>query len=78
MNDENGFELIIAVVFSMSTQLGGLGPKAEYLVMPFRLGEGEPLSDYYLRSLAIISELVLMKYQTGQINNITGKYIMEI
>ena len=30
MNNDNGFELIIAVVFIIITQLGGLGPKAQY------------------------------------------------
>ena len=27
MNNENGFDLIIALVFDISPQLGGLGPK---------------------------------------------------
>ena len=46
--------------------------------IPFRLGEGEPLPYFHLRALAIRSELVLVRYQTGKINNITGKYIMEL
>ena len=37
---DNGFEILVAVVFVMSTQLGVLGPKAKYLVIPFYLGEG--------------------------------------
>ena len=44
MNNDNGFDLIIFVVLSMSTQLGGLGPKAQYLVIHFRLGEGYTLT----------------------------------
>ena len=62
----------------MIPQLGGLGPKAQDLVIPFRLGEGEILSDFHIRALVIISELVLMRYQTVHINNFTGKYIMEL
>ena len=62
----------------MSPQLGGLGLKDQDLVIPFRLGEGEPLSDFHLRALAIRSEVVLMRDQTVQINNLTGKYIMEL
>ena len=57
----------------MIPQLGVLGPKSQDLVIPFRLGEGESLPDFHLRSLATISELVFMKYQTGQINNLPGK-----
>ena len=74
----NLFEMFIAVVFSMSPQLGGLGPKSQDLVIHFRLGEGEPLPDFHLRALTIISELVLMRNKTGQINNPTEKYIMEL
>ena len=38
---ENVFELLIAVFFAMSPQLGGLGPKSQDLTL--RLVEGEPL-----------------------------------
>ena len=40
MNIENGFDLLVAVLFSMSPQLGGIGPKAQDLVIYFFLGEG--------------------------------------
>ena len=33
MNNDNGFDLIIAVVFAISTQLGGFGPKSQDLVI---------------------------------------------
>ena len=62
----------------MSPQLGGIGPKAEELMIPFRLGKGEPISDFHLRYIAIIIELLLMRYKTVYINNLTGKYIMEL
>ena len=41
MNNYNGFNLIIAVFLAIIPQIVGLGPKAQYLVIPFRLGEGE-------------------------------------
>ena len=62
----------------MIPQLRGFGHNAQYLVITFRLGEGEPLPYFHLISLAIRSELVLTIYQTVQINKITGKYIMEL
>ena len=78
MHYENGFELLIAVVFSMSPQLGVLLPKAQDLVIPLCLGGGEYLPSFQLRALKIRSEIVLMRYQIVQINNLTVKYIMEL
>ena len=40
MNNDNGFDLLISLVFDINTQLGGLGPKSQYLVMSSSLGEG--------------------------------------
>ena len=45
------------VVFVMSPQLVVLEPKAQNLVIPFRLGEVEPLLDFHTRSLTIIIKL---------------------
>ena len=42
------------------------------------LYEGENLPQLYLRALHIRSENFLLQDKTGQINNLTGKYIMEI
>ena len=39
MHNDNGFYLLISVVFAMSPQLGGLGTKYQDLVIPFFLGE---------------------------------------
>ena len=57
MQYENGFELLIEVVFTMIPQLGGLGPKYQDLFIPFHLGEGKTLPDFHLRDLTIRSEL---------------------
>ena len=64
MQYDSGFDLLIAVFFSMIPQLEGLGPKTQYFV-PFRLGEGEPLPYFHLKSLSIRNKLVFMIAQTG-------------
>ena len=78
MHIDNVFDLLIAVVFAMNTQLGGLGTKYQYLVIPFFLGEVETLTCFHLKALTIRSKLKFMQGQTGQISNLTGKYIMEL
>ena len=62
----------------MSPQLEVLGPKDHELVIPFCLGEVEVLPKFHLRSLTIRSELDLLQDQTGKINNLTRKQIMEL
>ena len=57
MHYDNGFELLIVVVFAMSPQIGGLGTKSQDPGITFRLGEGEPLTDFHLGALTIRSEL---------------------
>ena len=57
MNCDNGFDLIISVVFAVSPQLGGLVPKYQDHVIPFFPGEGESLPYFHLRALTIRSEL---------------------
>ena len=44
MNNYNVFDRLIAIDFSRSLQLGGIGPKGQELVIPFHLGEGENIS----------------------------------
>ena len=73
MNNDNIFDLLIDVVFAMSTQLGGIGPKYQDLVVYFCLGEGENLPQFHLRDIHIRSENFLLQYQTGQIDNLKGK-----
>ena len=78
MHYDNGFELLIALIFNVISQLGGLGPKSKDLVIPFCLGKLESLTEFHLISIAIKSDIILMGDKTGQINNLTGKYIMEL
>ena len=78
MNNENGFDIIIAVVFAMSNQLGGLGTKAEDLVFYFRVGEVETLPKFHIRSLQTRSANFLLQDKLGQNNNLTGKFTMEL
>ena len=75
MNNYNGFDLIVAVLFVMSTQLGD---KAQDLLIYFRLGEGETPPQFHLIDIQIRNEIFLLQYETGQINNLTGKYIVEL
>ena len=76
MYNDNLFDILISVVFVISPQIGGLGPKTQDIVILFRLCKEETLPDFYLEALTIRSELDLMQYQRGQINNLIGKYII--
>ena len=78
MNKNNVFDLLIAVVFSISQKIGVIGTKDQYLVISFCLCEGENLPQFHLRALHIRSKIFLLQYKTGKINNLTGKYIMEL
>ena len=78
MNNDSLFDLLIAVVFSMSPQLWGLGPKDQDIVIYFCLGEGEYLPQLNLKALQIRGEIILLQYETWKINNLTGKYIVEL
>ena len=64
MQYDNGFELLIAFVFSMVPKLLGLGPKSQDIVIPFYLGEGDSPTDFHLKALAIRIELVSERHQT--------------
>ena len=77
MNNDNGFDLLIDVVFGMGTQIGRIVPKHQDLVISFSLGEGENIPKFHLRALQIRGENFLLQDKTGQINNLTGKYIMK-
>ena len=77
INIDNGFDLLIAVYFSMSTQLGELGPKSQYLVISFRLGEGG-LSQNSTSELFRPEVIFLLDYETGKIKNLTSEFIMKL
>ena len=78
MNNDNGIELIIDVVFAIIPKLVVFGPKAQDLVISFILGEAETLPQLHFRALQIRSEIFFFCDETGQINNLTGKYIVEM
>ena len=75
INNYNGLDLIF---FSVSPQLGRLGPKAQDLVIYFSLVEEETLPRFHLRDIHIRNEKFLLQDETGQINNLIGKYTMEL
>ena len=78
MNNDNIFNLLLAFFFAVSPQLGVIGLKYQDLVISFWLGEGETLKQLRLRSLQIRSEIFPLQDETGQINNLTSKYTMEM
>ena len=78
MNNDNGFDLLIIVVFYMSPELVRLGPKAQDLVIYFPLVKGDNIPQFHLRYLQARSELFLLKDTTGQMNNLTGKDVTEL
>ena len=77
-NNEYGFDIIIAVVFGIIHQLGGLGLKSQDLLIYFHLSEEITLPQFHLRDLYIRGEILLLQDKTEQINNLTDKYIMEL
>ena len=64
--------------FLISIQIRGLGTKYQDLVISFRLGEGETPPQFHIISFQARIKKILFKDETGKINNIIGKYIMEL
>ena len=62
----------------MIPQPVGLGTKNQDLVISFCLVEGENIPQLNLRALQIRSEILLLQDETEKIDNLTGKYIMEL
>ena len=58
MNNENGFDLLIADVLAMSTQLGGTGTKSQDLMISFFPGEGDNIPQLHLRAIQIKGEII--------------------
>ena len=57
MNIDIVFDIMIAVVFSMSTQPRWLEKKPQDLVISFCLGEGENIPQFNLRYIQALSEI---------------------
>ena len=49
----------------MSPHIGVLGPKAQERVVSFRIGEGETLPQFHIRSLYLRSKTFLLLDETG-------------
>ena len=78
MNIDNEFDLIVAVAFSTSPQLGGIGFRSQEILISFFLGERDTLPQLKFRDIQSRSGNFLMNYKTRQINTLTGKYIIEL
>ena len=51
MNNDNIFDLLVAVVFSISPQLGGIESNSKFRVASFQLIGGELLPEFHLQDL---------------------------
>ena len=78
MNIDNIFDILVAFLFSMSPQLGGLGSKSQELLIYFLLGEGEPITEFYLRYFQTRSETYLLNDKKLQTNNLIKSAIVAV
>ena len=69
MNIDNRFNLLDTVLFDTSIQIGGLGPKDQYLLVSFCLGIGGNLPQLHLRDLQARGEIFLLNDETGKVKN---------
>ena len=78
MNNDNGFNLLNAILVTMRIQLGVLGLKYQHLTISFEFSEVETIPRFHLRTLHIRSETFLLQNEIAQINDLTSKYIREL
>ena len=72
---KNGFDLLIAIIYGRSPQLGGKHDDAQSIVMAFNVHSGELLSEFHHQALETASIINLMQDKTGQANKLIGKYL---
>ena len=77
MINDKLFDILVSIFFSMSHQLGSIGTKAQNLVAPFQLTEGESLPNFHLQYLQVRIKNYILNDKAGQ-KTFTGKYIMEL
>ena len=73
MDIDNGFELIVVVVFAMINELRGLGLKDQDLVISFGFDKVEYLSQFHLRYLQARRKFYLLNDEMEQTNKQTNK-----
>ena len=78
MNTDNGFDLMVAVAFTISTKLVVIGPKTSDIITSLTLQSGETIPDLNICTLHFIIKIILMNDETLQKNELTGIYICEI
>ena len=78
MNTDNEFELIVAFAFTISPQLGVIGPKISDITTSLTLRPGETIPDLTIHTLRVIIKIILLKDETFQKNALTGTYICAI
>ena len=72
----NGFDLLVAIIYGRSPQLGGKHDDAQSIVVAFNAKSGELLSEFHQRALETASILALMQDKTGQAYKLIGKYLL--
>ena len=65
MNNNKIFDILIAILFAMISQIGGIGSKDRYLVNSFCLTEDEQLPAFNLRDMQLKIEIYLLNDNTG-------------
>ena len=75
MNTDNGFDLMVAVAFTISTKLVVIGPKTSDIITSLTLQSGETIPDLNICTLRFCINIILMKDETLQKNALTGTYI---
>ena len=76
MKNDNGFESLVLVVFSISPQFDGIGTMAQDLVTQLQLKERKSFPYFYMRYLQSRIKIYLFNDNTGHKENLTVKYIM--
>ena len=75
INNKNEFDPIVYVIFSMSSQLWGLGNKPSNLVGYLLLQTGKNIMEFYICSLHLHRKIHLMQEKTCRTSTPPRRYI---
>ena len=78
MNNNNVYDLLVAVGFAMSFYICDIWPKSQDLVAPFKILKSESLPDFYMYDIQSRSNICLLSYNIYQKNFLTHKYIIKL
>ena len=72
------FDLLFALFIKMSPQIGRYARDLEHYVMSLKISDGEPVLDYYLRTLRMFKEIQLQQDTTGQNNRLICRFVTQL